>query len=456
MAADTATPVTPAAGAPAAPAAAPAPAAVSTKVAPPSPLALGDTAKILSADDTEFGKMFGIDAILAGKPFEFSPASAALDGAAAGEEADGGGTATAVEVTPTVPTGDDGEPLPAYREDSKGNLHAPDGKFIAKDGTKDGEGETATATDGTEPPAGETKEGEGETPAAEPVKLATDFNLLDGDKQEVEYPKDLTIKFTANGKEVELPLDRTVRLAKMGFYNEEKEQRFEQIEQRNAKLEPFAKEIYEESQTLQGHLDRILAGDDEFLAKAREHYKKETSPEAENARLRARVKQLESAPPRSASDTASAPAQAATTAAPVIQELIESNKDVVPEAEIWTTLGKLIAPYRDKAGAIPPERLRDVVAHVNGALRIHVESLAETRRLAAKSTADAALQQQVAKGKVLELKRKVTTAARPTGQRPPVTQSQPTPTAPTKANPTAEDTIESALQGAVGRMRAGG
>jgi hypothetical protein len=455
MAVDTATPVTPAAGAPAAPAGSPAPAQVSTKVAPPSPLALGDTAKILSADDTEFGKMFGIDAILAGKPFEFSPASAALDGAAQGEEADGGSTATAVEVPPTVPTGDDGEPLPAYREDSKGNLHDESGKFVAKDGAKpdDGAKPGDEVVDDTAPDPNAKPD---DAKPAEPVKLATDFNLLDGDKQEIEYPKDLTIKFTANGKEVELPLDRTVRLAKMGFYNEEKEQRFEQIEQRNAKLEPFAKEIYEESQTLQGHLDRILAGDDEFLAKAREHYKKETSPEAENARLRARVKQLESAPPRSASDTASAPAQAATTAAPVIQELIESNKDVVPEAEIWTTLGKLIAPYRDKAGAIPPERLRDVVAHVNGALRIHVESLAETRRLAAKSTADAALQQQVAKGKVLELKRKVTTAARPTGQRPPVTQSQPTPTAPTKANPTAEDTIESALQGAVGRMRAGG
>jgi hypothetical protein len=439
------TPSTPAAAAPAAPAVAP---AESVKAAPISPLQLGDANKIVNADNEEFGRMFGIDAILAGTPFEQSPAAAAAATAAsAGTPAGEPGTGeTAID----LPTDTEGEVLPAYREDSKGNLHAPDGKFVAKDGAAPDGGAEAVTDPAT--PEGEGAPDPNATPA-EPVKLATDFNLLDAENQEVEYPTDLKIKFTANGKEIELPLDRTVRLAKMGFYNEEKEARFEQIEARNQQLEPFARELHEESQTLQKHLDRILDGDDEFLAKAREHYKRETSPEAENERLRARVQQLEGST-RRPDASANAPAQAAGAVAPVLVQLIESNKDVVPEAEIWQHLAKLTAPLKDKAGKIAQDRLRDVVATVQGALKLTVESLAETRRLAAKSTAQADLETQKARGRVLELKRKVTTAAKPTtGARTVATDPTPKPAA--KANPSAEDTIENALQAGIGRMRAG-
>jgi hypothetical protein len=442
-----AAPAAPVAAAPAiAPAAAPAPAPVieQTKVAPPSGLQQGDAQKILNSDDSEFGKLFGIDAILAGKPFEQSPASAALETAAA--PVDNGASPT------EIPTGDDGEVLPAYRSDDKGNLHGPDGKFVPKDAPAD-PATPATVEEPVADPAADPANPADPAPVVEPVKLATDFTLLDNENQEVEYPAELKVKFTANGKEVELPLDRTIRLAKMGYYNEEKETRFEAIEQRNQQLEPFARELHQEAATLNTHLDRILAGDDEFLARARELYKKETSPEAEVTRLRERVKQLETSP-RPADASANAPQQVAATVAPVIIGLIESNKDVVPEAEIWQHLQKLTAPFKDKAGRIAPERLRDVVATVQGALTLTVESLAETRRLAAKTTADAETAKQVARGKVIELKRKVTSAAAPRGQRPaPATDPTPKPAA--KANPTAEDTIENALQVGLGRMRAG-
>lgn len=424
---------------------APAPAApAAPKAAPPSPN-FGDANKILQSSDEDFGQMFGIDKILEGTPFE-APVTTALDDAA-----------TEIPSEPIdVPRDDDGEPLPAYREDKKGNLHAPDGKFTSKDGQEPALDEEATTEetvvetvkDGAKP-----AETEVEEKPTEPVKLATDFDLYDAEDQAIEYPADLKIKFNANGKEVELPLDRTVRLAKMGFYNEEKEQRYEQLDQRNQQLEPFARDLHDEATTLNSHLVRILAGDDEFLAKAREFYARETSPEAENARLRARVEQLEKSP-RPAVGSANAPQQAAVAVAPIIESLIESNKDVVPEAEIWRHMEKLTAPYRDKAGVIPPDRLRDVVATVQGALKLTVESLAETRRLAAKTTAEADREKKIARGKVLELKRKVTTAARPTGQRP-AAGTGPTPT-PKSTNPTAEDTIETALQGAIGRMRAGG
>jgi hypothetical protein len=220
------TPSTPAAAAPAAPAVAP---AESVKAAPISPLQLGDANKIVNADNEEFGRMFGIDAILAGTPFEQSPAAAAAATAAsAGTPAGEPGTGeTAID----LPTDTEGEVLPAYREDSKGNLHAPDGKFVAKDGAAPDGGAEAVTDPAT--PEGEGAPDPNATPA-EPVKLATDFNLLDAENQEVEYPTDLKIKFTANGKEIELPLDRTVRLAKMGFYNEEKEARFEQSSAQSA------------------------------------------------------------------------------------------------------------------------------------------------------------------------------------------------------------------------------
>jgi hypothetical protein len=406
----------------------------------------GDVDQILKSSDAEFGKAFGIEAILQGA--DFVPDAEGGDGKPAAADA-----AAIDRLNDEYRRDHEGELLPAYREDEHGNLHDKDGKFVSKEaaaaasakveGDPAASAEAKTEGDDVEKVDGEADKDKTDT-AAEPAKLATDFVLKDAAGEEIEYPADLKIAFKADGKDVELPLDKTIRLAKMGLYNEEKEQRYAQIEERNGALEPYARDLFTENQQMEQYVTRLLS-DEEFFVTAKELFAKENTPEAENERLRARIAAIEGKPEQ---ERASAHiTQAAASVAPVIEGLIAATKDVVQEAEVWSNLARLTAPYRNKAGEIPADRLGDVAAIVKGALTLTIESLADTRRLAVKQKTETDAELKKSKGKVLELKRRVTRAAAPTGQRANVTTQ--TSQRPTKANPRAEDTIDDALENAV-------
>lgn len=112
--------------------------------------------------------------------------------------------------------------------------------------------------------------------------LATEFALLDADG-EIEIPN-VTVKFKANGKMREERLDQVVKLAQVGVYNVEREERLKAIEPERDQYKALAEER-------EAQLERVLT-DREFYAALQEAYERETSPEAELKRTKAEVQDL--------------------------------------------------------------------------------------------------------------------------------------------------------------------
>jgi hypothetical protein len=126
-----------------------------------------------------------------------------------------------------------------------------------------------------EPPA--LPDGMVAVPAITNRELATSFKVVDADG-ELEVP-DITIEFNANGKQRRESLDKVVRLAERGVYNEEREQASMQarqeaqaIQQQNTQLLAYAKQ-------LQAEREQLLSSDDAYLT-ARAQYEAQNTPEA--------------------------------------------------------------------------------------------------------------------------------------------------------------------------------
>lgn len=113
--------------------------------------------------------------------------------------------------------------------------------------------------------------------------LATEFTLSDAEG-EVEIPN-VTVKFKANGKMREERLDQVVKLAQVGVYNVEREERLKAIEPERDQYKALAEER-------EAQLERVLT-DPAFLAALQEAYEKETSPEAELKRTKDQMQTLQ-------------------------------------------------------------------------------------------------------------------------------------------------------------------
>lgn len=160
------------------------------------------------------------------------------------EEADVASTESEEESAPVEAAADegepDGEPVPESEEES---LELPEG-YVA----------VPSVTEG----------------------LATEFALFD-DEGEVEVPA-LMVEYKANGKVRRDRLDQVVKLAQWGVYNQEKEQRTQQIEQRATEVEQQLNQYVEALQQREKQLERLLT-DEDFLYAVREAYEQENSPE---------------------------------------------------------------------------------------------------------------------------------------------------------------------------------
>jgi hypothetical protein len=119
--------------------------------------------------------------------------------------------------------------------------------------------------------------------------LATEFTLRDVDG-EVEVP-DLMVEYKANGKVRHDRLDQVVKLAQWGVYNQEREQKVQQVEQ-------LAQQVYQEREELaallserESQIEKLLL-DDDFLLAVRDAYGEENSPESRATRAEQRVEDL--------------------------------------------------------------------------------------------------------------------------------------------------------------------
>lgn len=241
-------------------------------------------------------------------------------------------------------------------------------------GEGDAGGEAAPA-EGEGGKAAEAEQGaEGAAPAAE-------FTVFQG-ADEVEVPADLKIKFTADGAERELPLDRVVRLAQMGFYNEERANEIREFRENLPQLRQQFQSLQDENEMLTAAVQRILSGDEEYLAQEREEYERASSPEA-----RAERAELALAQERRRQQSVGVEQQAAQFVRSLVPEF-EALQTAAPKVSFEEVVGKfnmLTAPLMVR-GQIPPAKFREVERIIRSELRPWAEAQHARRVSAEKAT----------------------------------------------------------------------
>ena len=118
-------------------------------------------------------------------------------------------------------------------------------------------------------------------------ELATTFTVADAEGA-IE-PPDLTIEFTANGKNRREPLDKVVKLAQWGVYNHEKQQQAEAALAEAQQLRTQMAQYDAAVRQLQAERQHLLSNDDAYL-NARALYEQQNTPEARLQQERQQVK----------------------------------------------------------------------------------------------------------------------------------------------------------------------
>lgn len=194
---------------------------------------------------------------------------------------------TTVSATPTPAA-----PAPADTQDPKTakapEAEAPEAPESTDEVTEDAEDTTEETTEETADEALELPGGYVAVPTVT-EGLATEFTLRDAEG-EVEVP-DLIVEYKANGKVRQDRLDKVVKLAQFGVYNEEREQKLQQTEREAVSLKSEREELAQLIEEREAQLERLLTDEDYFLA-VREAYSQENSPERRAQRAEQQVKDL--------------------------------------------------------------------------------------------------------------------------------------------------------------------
>ncbi|MEO5589951.1 MAG: hypothetical protein ABIS03_10230, partial [Gemmatimonadaceae bacterium] len=261
--------------------------------------------------------------------------------------------------------------------DMSGTTPAPATETPAEAATAPVEGVVAEtqAGDTAEPPPEEAPPEEAkpdEEAAPEPKKLAADFSVFDAEG-ELEVP-DIKLSFKANGKEMkDVPLDRVVKLAQWGAYNEEREQ---SVRETRAQLSQVDEVIAEKDRTIAAYAEAYqqMLRDENFYLETRAQYEAANTPEAEVQRLRAEQKQFQQqTAERERASTEQAQAnQFIGYLAPKLEALATQHPTVTFD-EVFGRYNLLTAPLL-VAGRMPPERFPQVDHIVDTELSQWIES----------------------------------------------------------------------------------
>lgn len=119
--------------------------------------------------------------------------------------------------------------------------------------------------------------------------LATEFSLHDADG-EVEVPN-LMVEYKANGKMRSDRLDQVVKLAQWGVYNQDREQKVQQVEQLSQQVHQEREELAALLSEREEQIEKLLM-DDDFLLAVRDAYGEQNSPENRAARAEQQVKDI--------------------------------------------------------------------------------------------------------------------------------------------------------------------
>lgn len=201
-----------------------------------------------------------------------------------GAEAEGAAPIAPTQAKPEAPA-TPAPNAPTAREDgatwndTAKRWQKPDGSFA--------EGAAPVVAQPEEQPALDTLDLPDGFTAVKPVEgrdLATKFVVRDHEG-ELEVP-DLTIEFTANGKTRSEPLDKVVRLAERGVYNEEREQQVLASRSETQRVQSENQQLLAHVQRLAAEHQRVLSSDEAYL-EARARFEQENTPQARMERMQA-------------------------------------------------------------------------------------------------------------------------------------------------------------------------
>lgn len=258
-----------------------------------------------------------------------------------------------------------------------------------------------------------------EAPAADKPKPVTEFKLTNSKGEAVAEVPDIQITYKADGKELTEPLDKVVKHAQQGRYNERLQQ--EVTEYRSEKPQ-LVQHIQHRDQIIQGMSqawERVLKGDLQYLQAEMIAYEQAQSPEARAQRVEEENRRLRE---QNASQNQISQVQPVLSdIAGKVGALGDKFTEVTPE-EILGQFQILTAPLLVN-GRIPPQRLQEVVRLIESELTPFVESRhtdrAEKKKTASVNTADGERAKKVAAEqtrRAAEAKRQVSRAVMPSRQ----------------------------------------
>lgn len=274
------------------------------------------------------------------------------------------------------------------------------------------EGEEGEEVEEEKPEAKEDKEEKEEKKSEKkPQKLATDFQVFDADGElDAESFAGVKVKFKADGKVQELPLDRVVRLAQFGKYNE---RLVAEADTAKEKASEFEKTVEERDEMIEGlrQYARRLLEDDEFLGSQRTEFEKENTPEEQLKRERAEKQRLIEEKQRTKFETAAV--EFVVGLDKKLASLQEKYAKHITDDEVRGRMDKLVLPLK-RRGTIPQEKWSEVERIVEGELTNWMAALYDEREeKTATSGKKAAAEVEKAKEEVRAAKRSFARAVKP-------------------------------------------
>lgn len=291
--------------------------------------------EIVHQDDASFAKMFGFE-----------------DVARADEGQDDSAVADAPESAD--------ETTEEILRDEKGRFAKREADAAAAEDAGDSETQEA--------PAKETEE-----PAKKPL---ANFKAFDKEG-ELDVPADLEIEFKADGEVRKLPLDKIIRHAQNGVYNERLVKESQELRERV--VPQYEQQLSEVNQQLQAQLalNARLLQDEEYFLGAREQFLREQTPEVQLQKYQQYVSQMQQ------QFAAQQEAQASESfvngaLVPAMESLLEAHPEVSWE-EAFGKFSMAVAPlYRD--GRVPRENFQRVLDLVQRDIGDWVAQRATERR----------------------------------------------------------------------------
>jgi hypothetical protein len=265
--------------------------------------------------------------------------------------------------------------------DTEGDQGASDSAAAEGDSEVEGADDAAGESgDGSETGTAEGEGGEG-AEAESGTAPAVGFSIFQG-ADEVEIPNNLKIKFKADGEDREVDLPGVVRLAQMGYYNEQRATEIKEFREQLPQIRESFESLQSENEMLTTAMQRILSGDEEYLAQEQEEFLRASSPEARAERAERALEQE-----RLRQRGAGAEQQAAQFVRSLVPEF-ETLQTVAPKVSFEEVVGKfnmLTAPLMVR-GQIPPAKFREVERIIRSELRPWAEAQHARRVNAEKAT----------------------------------------------------------------------